>query len=126
VEQLRCMSCVLKYHFPHFALDLDSLRRTCESLSTQNPPPDRNETTLALPELSGIAKPSDDARLSENPRIENQDCTIDLIDDTTVRMLSYPLLPAASLTKLPLVMQTTLANSHIGTFPCTSSAMWTS
>lgn len=120
------MSFILKHHFPNMALDLDSLRRTCDTLSTPNPPPNRNETTSELPEPSEAVYAAESARLSGSPGIENEDCTIDLVNDTTVRMLSYLISPAAPLTRSLFVMQTTLANFLIGISPCISSAMWMS
>jgi hypothetical protein len=82
MERLECMSFILKHHFPHLDLDLDSLRRTCDFISTPNAPPKQHKTTSELRALPGNTQPS-------GSPIENEDCTIDLVNDTTVRTF-YP------------------------------------
>ncbi|KAH6639895.1 fungal-specific transcription factor domain-containing protein [Boeremia exigua] len=75
MDRLRCMGFILKHHFPDLALDIESLRRTCDTLSTQN---DRSEPAAELLDLSINAQPS------ESSGIEDENCTIDSVDDTTV------------------------------------------
>ncbi|KZM21391.1 DNA binding [Ascochyta rabiei] len=59
MDRLRYMGFILKHHFPHLALDIDSLRPE-------------------MLELSG------NVQLSDSPGIEDENCTIDSVDDTTV------------------------------------------
>lgn len=118
MDRLRCMGFILKHHFPHLALDIDSLRRTCDTLSAQKSRHDQNETTAELLEPSGNAQPS------ESPGIEDENCTIDSVDDTTVRTFLFNIpSPVATLTILSAMMQTTLGSSLTGTSLCTSNAI---
>ncbi|UPX15710.1 uncharacterized protein EKO05_0006150 [Ascochyta rabiei] len=78
MDRLRYMGFILKHHFPHLALDIDSLRRTCDTLSAQNSRLDQSEITAEMLELSG------NVQLSDSPGIEDENCTIDSVDDTTV------------------------------------------
>lgn len=119
MDRLRCMGFILKHHFPQLALDIESLRRTCDTLSAQNPRHDQSETTTAE-----LLEPSGNAQPSESPGIEDENCTIDSVDDTTVRMcLSDTPPPAATLTMLFAMMQTTPGSSLTGISPCTSNAI---
>jgi hypothetical protein len=79
VERVQCMSFILQHHLPHLALDIDSLRRTCDTLSAQNASPEQGETT------ADSLEPPVNAQPSESPGIEDEYCTIDSVDDTTVR-----------------------------------------
>lgn len=82
MERLRCMTLILRHHLPHLSLDTESLRRTADALPAQNARPDQNDTTLELVE------PPEDRQPIESPSIEDEDCTIDSVDDTTVRTCS--------------------------------------
>lgn len=85
-DRLRCMESILKYHFPDLALDIDSLRRSREALASRVPRPAQNDNTM---EPSANAQPADNS-----PDIENEDCTIDSVDDMTVRTSSSAFLVA--------------------------------
>lgn len=117
MDRLRCMGFILKCHFPDLALDIESLRRTCDTLSAQNPRHAQSEPTTELLDPSGNAQPS------ESPGIEDENCTIDSVDDTTVRTFLVNTPPLATLTILLVVMQTTPGSSLTGTSPCTSNAI---
>ncbi|KAF1938599.1 hypothetical protein EJ02DRAFT_410076 [Clathrospora elynae] len=78
MDRLRCMESILKHHFPNIALDTVSLRRTCDSLSSRTPWPGQNEMTVESLESPANAQPS------ESPGIEDEDCTIENVDGTTV------------------------------------------
>ncbi|KAF2716174.1 hypothetical protein K431DRAFT_279470 [Polychaeton citri CBS 116435] len=72
-ERLRCMESILKHHFPDLSLDIDSLRRSCDSLPLLLPsrplqPDTEEQVTEALP---------------NSPGIEDEDCTVDYVDGTT-------------------------------------------
>jgi hypothetical protein len=79
MDRIRCMESILKYHFPHLALDLISLRRTCDSLSSPTSPRDQNEV---IPE--SLERP-ENAQVSDSPDIGDENCTIDRVDGTTFR-----------------------------------------
>jgi hypothetical protein len=79
MDRLRCMESILKHHLPNLDLDIGSLRRTCDSLSSRTPRPDQNETT------AGSFEPPADVQPSDRPGIEDENCTIDNVDGTTVR-----------------------------------------
>ncbi|KAF2630548.1 hypothetical protein BU25DRAFT_387843 [Macroventuria anomochaeta] len=77
-DRLRYMGFILKHHFPNLALDTDSLRRTCDALCAPTLRPDENETTVESLE------PRANAQQSDSPGIDDEDCTIDYVDNTTV------------------------------------------
>jgi hypothetical protein len=76
---MRCMEFIIKHHFPNLALDIVSLQRTCDSLSSPTPPRDQNEIVPESIELLG------NVPVSDSPDIGDEDCTIDRVDGTTVR-----------------------------------------
>lgn len=117
-DRLRYMGFIIKHHFPNLALDIDSLRRTCDALCSPSLRPDQNKTTAESLEPPANAQPSD------SPGIENEDCTIDYVDGTTVRTFSLNLpSPVATLTRFFVALQITLANSLTGISPCTSNVI---
>ena len=77
---MRCMEFIIKHHFPNLALDIVSLQRTCDSLSSPTPPRDQNAIVPESIELSA------NTQVSDSPDIGDEDCTIDRVDGTTVRM----------------------------------------
>jgi hypothetical protein len=109
---------MLKHHFPTLALDIDSVRRTCETLTSSIPEPVQYEATVE------VLRPSVNAQPSESPGIEDEDCTIDYVDGSTARMLQTLDLvhaPPAVLIKLSFALPITQANFLTGTFPYTSN-----
>ncbi|KAH6861159.1 fungal-specific transcription factor domain-containing protein [Alternaria rosae] len=78
MERMRCMEFIIKHHFPNLALDIVSLQRTCDSLSSPTPPRDQNAIVPESIELSV------NAQVSDSPDIGDEDCTIDRVDGTTV------------------------------------------
>jgi hypothetical protein len=117
-DRLRYMGFIIKHHFPNLALDIDSLRSTCDALCALSLRPDQNKTTTESLEPPANAQPSD------SPGIEDEDCTIDYVNSTTVRTFSLEISsPAATLTKFSVALQITRANFLIGTSPCTSNAI---
>ncbi|KAI4941563.1 hypothetical protein J4E91_010739 [Alternaria rosae] len=72
------MEFIIKHHFPNLALDIVSLQRTCDSLSSPTPPRDQNAIVPESIELSV------NAQVSDSPDIGDEDCTIDRVDGTTV------------------------------------------
>ncbi|KAG9196056.1 hypothetical protein G6011_01177 [Alternaria panax] len=78
MDRMRCMEFIVKHHFPNLALDIVSLQRMCDSLSSPTPPRDQNEITPESIELSS------NAQVSDSPDIGDEDCTIDRVDGTTV------------------------------------------
>lgn len=81
------MGFILKHHFPELALDIASLRRECESLSSSTSHLDENVTTVESIEASESILPAD------SPALEDENCTIDDVDANTVRTLSLSLGP---------------------------------
>ncbi|KAI4924478.1 hypothetical protein J4E85_007593 [Alternaria conjuncta] len=78
MDRMRCMEFIIKHHFPNLALDIVSLQRTCDSLSSPTPPRDQNAIVPESIELSA------NAQVSDSPDIGDEDCTIDRVDGTTV------------------------------------------
>jgi hypothetical protein len=83
VEELKdrsaCMERILRYHFPDLSLDIESLRDTCNSFPSRRDTVDQNEARVELPETIPSAPASD------SPGIEDENCTLDYVDGTTVR-----------------------------------------
>jgi hypothetical protein len=79
MDRMRYMESILKHHFPHLALDINSLRRTCDSLSSPTPPRNQNDV---IPEP---LEPSENVEVSDSPDIGDENCTIDRVDGTTFR-----------------------------------------
>ncbi|KAJ6197774.1 hypothetical protein J3E72DRAFT_243552 [Bipolaris maydis] len=76
-ERVKYMEAILHHHLPQLPLDIDTLRRTCESLPTWSPGSDRHGTS-SLP-VETTAHPS----ASDSPGIEDEKCTVEYVDDTT-------------------------------------------
>ena len=91
MDRMRCMESILKHHFPNLALDIVSLRRTCDTLSSPSPPRDQNDAIPEPIELSG------NAQVSDSPDIGDENCTIDRVDGTTVRTFFLDSLDALQL-----------------------------
>ncbi|KAH7082647.1 hypothetical protein BKA63DRAFT_486109 [Paraphoma chrysanthemicola] len=72
------MERVLRHHLPNLALDIDTLRRTCERLPSSRAGIDQLETSVQPPELIASAP------TSESPGIEDENCTLDYVDGATV------------------------------------------
>jgi hypothetical protein len=87
VEELRdrstYMERILRHHFPDLSLEIEALRHTCESLSSRKGSVDQDDTSIELLETAPSAPASD------SPGIEDENCTIDYVDGTTVR--TWPL-----------------------------------
>jgi hypothetical protein len=78
------MERILRHHFPDLSLDIDALRHTCESLSLRIDV-DQDQSDLELAEnISSVPA-------SDSPGIEDENCTLDYVDDTTVRTCSFEL-----------------------------------
>ncbi|EUC31165.1 hypothetical protein COCCADRAFT_101951 [Bipolaris zeicola 26-R-13] len=76
-ERVKYMEAILHHHLPQLPLDIDTLRRTCESLPTWSPGSDRHSTSgLAV---ENTAHPS----AADSPGIEDEKCTVEYVDDTT-------------------------------------------
>jgi len=82
MERLQCMEYILKHHFPSLALDIDSLRRTCDTLTSSTTQQARHEATNTLLEPLGNEQPT------ESPGIEDENCTVEYVDNTTARAFS--------------------------------------
>lgn len=124
MERLRCITFILKYYLPHLALDIDSLRSTCDHLSAPSPAREQNETPSELPGLPENVEQSAITQASGSPGIEDEDCTIDSVDDTTVRTFSFHCISfATSLTSIIIWIQITPVNFLTGTFLCTLNAL---
>jgi hypothetical protein len=78
-DRSACMERILQHHFPDLLLDLDALRETCESLTSRGCVVDQDESCVELPETNPSAPASD------SPGIEDENCTLDYVDGTTVR-----------------------------------------
>jgi hypothetical protein len=93
VEELKdrsaCMECILRHHFPDMSLDIDALRYTCDRLPLGSVA-DQSETSVELPETIPSAPASD------SPGIEDENCTLDYVDGTTVRTCTLGLELSAS------------------------------
>lgn len=85
-ERVKYMEAILHHHLPQLPLDIDTLRRTCESFPAWSPGSDQHGTS-GLP-VENTAHPS----ASDSPGIEDEKCTVEYVDDTTARML----LPSSS------------------------------
>jgi hypothetical protein len=87
VEELKdrstYMERILRHHFPDLSLEIEALRHTCESLPSRRDFVDQDDTCIGLPGTVPSAPASD------SPDIEDENCTIDYVDDTTVR--TWPL-----------------------------------
>jgi hypothetical protein len=93
-DRLRYMTFILKHHFPDLALDVDSLRRTYDALSSLAPRSDRTEATIGSSAAPVNAQPS------VSPGLEDENCTIDYVDGSTARMSSSNVpLSVAALTR---------------------------
>jgi hypothetical protein len=79
------MERILRHHFPHLSLDVDALREYCDTLLPERDTVDQGDTVdqdgtrVELPE----AIPS--APASDGPGLEDENCTLDYVDGTTVR-----------------------------------------
>jgi hypothetical protein len=92
------MERILRHYFPHLSLQIDALRETCDSLPPESDSvarDDARETIIpdapASPEIiipnapvSPETTPS--APASDWPSLEDENCTLDYLDGTTVRM----------------------------------------
>jgi hypothetical protein len=67
------MERILRHHVPHLSLEY------CDSLLPERDTVDQDDTRVELPE----AIPS--APASDGPGLEDEDCTLDYVDGTTVR-----------------------------------------
>lgn len=86
------MEAILRHHLPRINLDVEALRQTCESLPSW---PDLGQSSVpAMPLEPAVAPPA-----SESPGIEDENCTVEYVDDTTARM-SAPCFTRASYTTL--------------------------
>ena len=83
MDRQRCMESIIKFHFPNLALDINSLQRTCDALLSKSPRPmlDASINPAFLDRAVYTQPPG-------GPGIEEEDCTIDHVDGTTVRMFS--------------------------------------
>ncbi|KAF2028093.1 hypothetical protein EK21DRAFT_102056 [Setomelanomma holmii] len=73
------MERILRHHFPNLALDIDTLRHTCETLPSLRAGIDQLETSVQPP------GPVANAPASESPGIEDENCTLDYVDGATVQ-----------------------------------------
>ncbi|KAH3920577.1 hypothetical protein HBI56_071890 [Parastagonospora nodorum] len=81
IEELKdratCMARILRHHFPNLGLDIETLRYTCDALPAQDgidsDKPGLDLQSVAMNELA-----------SDSIGMENENCTIDCIDGTTV------------------------------------------
>lgn len=77
-DRATCMARILRHHFPNLGLDIETLRYTCDALPTQ----DGDDSDKPSVELQGVGM---NELASDSIGMENENCTIDCIDDTTVR-----------------------------------------
>lgn len=80
------MSQILKHHFPDIALDLESLKRTCDALPASDVSVDRAALVVAPQQQHGDAPTQSHPQSDESPGIEDENCTIDYVDGATTRM----------------------------------------
>ncbi|EDU48813.1 PrnA protein [Pyrenophora tritici-repentis Pt-1C-BFP] len=73
MDRLQCMEYILKHHFPNLGLDIDSLRRMCDTLTL----------STTQPATSTSLDPLGDEQPTESPGIEDEDCTVEYVDNTT-------------------------------------------
>jgi hypothetical protein len=78
-DRSTCMERILRHHVPHLSLDIDALREYCDSLLPERDTVDQDDTRVELPEAIPGAPASD------GPGLEDEDCTLDYVDGTTVR-----------------------------------------
>jgi hypothetical protein len=94
VEELKdrtaCMERILRHHFPDLSLGIDALRNTCNSLPLRRGVVDQDEMSVEMSETIPSAPASD------NPGIEDENCTLDYVDGTTVRTCPFEVQMSAS------------------------------
>ncbi|CAE7021677.1 hypothetical protein PTNB85_02458 [Pyrenophora teres f. teres] len=73
MDRLQCMEYILKHQFPNLSLDIDSLRRMCDTLTS----------STTQPATSTSLEPLGDEQPTESPGIEDEDCTVEYVDNTT-------------------------------------------
>ncbi|KAL6168157.1 hypothetical protein ACJQWK_05814 [Exserohilum turcicum] len=75
-DRVKYMEAILRHHLPRINLDVEALRQTCESLPSW---PDLGQSSVpAMPLEPAVAPPA-----SESPGIEDENCTVEYVDDTT-------------------------------------------
>jgi hypothetical protein len=72
------MERILQHHFPNLGVDVTSLRHACATLSSREGI-DQDRSNVQLPDTIS------NAPIPDNPEIEDENCTLDYVDGTTVR-----------------------------------------